>query len=44
MALWILVAVTFLVTLGTNTTSTPVSEIILSHAPPERTLFLQDGG
>jgi MFS family permease len=36
MALWVLVLATFLTTLGTNITATPASDIILSHAPPER--------
>jgi hypothetical protein len=36
MALWILVLATFLGTLGTAVTQTPASDIILSHAPPER--------
>jgi MFS family permease len=36
MALWILVLATFLGGLGTALTNTPVSEIILSYAPPER--------
>jgi MFS family permease len=36
MALWILVLVTFLNTIGSNVTGTSVSDIILSHAPPER--------
>jgi MFS family permease len=36
MALWILVLATFLSTLGSIITSTSVSEIILSYAPPER--------
>jgi MFS family permease len=36
MALWILVLATFLGGLGTAITNTPVSEIILSYAPPER--------
>jgi MFS family permease len=36
MSLWILVLATFLNTLGANITSTPASDIIVSHAPPER--------
>ena len=36
MVLWILVLATFLNTLGSNVTSTPSSDIILSNAPPER--------
>jgi MFS family permease len=36
MALWVLVAATFLNTLGSSITATSASDVILSHAPPER--------